>query len=210
MSRVSYHCICLSVSSRTSPKKLLELFRLCCTPWYLPSHKSYSTPHFRIFPHCECARVSDWVGIDFGLLPCPAVTAASCARPALHSSHPSHQATVLGPPGLEWGLQGWPSALPLLFLSLIKGQQAPSACGERVWRVKREAGEVEGGSRGLGRRQRWETSFWHLVESGCCLEGQPSEKNREYVTLPRGQRIETTGIQNLALQRGSSQMHICQ
>lgn len=112
-------------------------------------------------------------------LPCPAVTAASCARPALHSSHPSHKATVLGPPGLEWGLQEWSSALPLLFLSLTKGQKAPSTCGERVWRAKREAGEAEGGSRGLGRRQRWETSFWHLVEPGCCLEGQPSGRNRE-------------------------------
>lgn len=112
-------------------------------------------------------------------LPCPAVTVASCARPALHSSHTSHEATVLDPPGLEWGLKGRPSALPLLFLFLTKGQQAPSACGERVWRAKREAGEAEGGSRGLGWRQRWEPSFWHLVEPGCRLEGQPSGKNRE-------------------------------
>lgn len=77
------------------------------------------TPHLTsgFFPHCECARVSGWAGMTVDWLPCPAVTVVSCAR---HGSHPSHKATVLGPPGLEWGLQEWRSAVPLLFQPFTK------------------------------------------------------------------------------------------
>lgn len=67
MSRVSHHCICLSLSSRTSPKNWLELFQLCYTPQHFPGNKNYSTPHFRIFPPSVNVPGSVLGGHDFGL-----------------------------------------------------------------------------------------------------------------------------------------------